>query len=614
VLEGTIGEPMAQSGSTSSQPPRSPGRAKILEAVREAALAITSELSLDDLLHRLAGLGRDLVHAKYAAIGVASPDGRGLERFIVSGLSDQEVAAIGDWPRGYGLLGAILAEQKPIRLDNIASDPRSVGFPTNHPPMTSFLGVPIIARGRVLGSFYLADKLGARSFAPEDEHLIVLFAAHAALSIENARLFTQTDTELRDKVAQLRRAEERSRFLAEFAALLPGRPTTEISLHRVAAKIADVLGDVCSIRLFTKTEPHQIRLSNTFHRNQARIVAADAVLDRLWPAVITQVVETGQPIFVPDASLTLPSPEASALREGHCTGVVILPMATQSALYGVLAAFSSGAYRFSGEDLAFATILAERLATALENVELHEKLGAAMKAREEFVSIAAHELKTPVAVLRGSADILNASPELDPERRQRVVDTITRNAEHLATLTNQLLDEFRLQSGRLDFSYTELDLVALVREVIDRIRNHSRTVTIEVRAECERASGLWDRGRLDQVITNLVDNAVKYSEPGAPIMIRIWQEASEYRLSVADHGIGIPEDSQPHIREAFFRAPNARAANPNGTGLGLHLSSEILERLGGHLWFESREKQGTIFYVAVPVRAPEAQSQQATRT
>jgi signal transduction histidine kinase len=162
-----------------------------LEALNEATLAITAELSLDRVLQRVVSLARDLASARYAALGVPDQQG-GLEQFLYSGMTQQQVAAIGHLPEGRGLLGALMHSSRPIRLRNIADDPRSVGFCDYHPPMTSFLGVPIISKGQLLGTLYLTDKIGADEFTVEDEKLIVMLAAHAAIAIENARLYQQT--------------------------------------------------------------------------------------------------------------------------------------------------------------------------------------------------------------------------------------------------------------------------------------------------------------------------------------------------------------------------------------------------------------------------------------
>jgi len=174
-----------------------------LGAFNEATLTITAELALDRVLQRIAHLARELVNARYAALGV--PDGNnGLEQFLTSGMSEEEIAQMEHPPEGKGLLGALLHSTTPMRVPRIADDPRSAGFCGNHPEMTSFLGVPIVSKGALLGTLYLTDKIGADEFSEDDEQLIVMLAAHAAIAIENARLYQQ--------VQRLAVLEERERI------------------------------------------------------------------------------------------------------------------------------------------------------------------------------------------------------------------------------------------------------------------------------------------------------------------------------------------------------------------------------------------------------------------
>ena len=163
-----------------------------LDAIHEAALTITSELSLPIVLNRIVALARDLVEARYAALGIPDPKNDHLVQFITSGMDEHQKIAVGDLPIGRGLLGALLEpDAKPIRLTNIADDPRSVGFVPGHPRMSSFLGVPIRSRGKLLGNLYLTDKLNSTEFDETDQKVIETLAGYAAVAIENARLYQQ---------------------------------------------------------------------------------------------------------------------------------------------------------------------------------------------------------------------------------------------------------------------------------------------------------------------------------------------------------------------------------------------------------------------------------------
>jgi signal transduction histidine kinase len=177
----------------------------------EAGMALASEVSLDAVLLRIVELAVDLTGARYGALGVLTPDARSIEEFITVGITAEERAALGDPPTGHGLLGALIREARPLRIPDIAADPRSVGFPPNHPPMTSLLGAPITGRGKVFGNIYLTDKQDADAFDDEDERVLVVLATQAAVAVENARLHAETERSGRE-LQRLQVLEERERI------------------------------------------------------------------------------------------------------------------------------------------------------------------------------------------------------------------------------------------------------------------------------------------------------------------------------------------------------------------------------------------------------------------
>jgi nitrate/nitrite-specific signal transduction histidine kinase len=180
-----------------------------LEALHEAGLTLSAELALEVVLERIVNLARELTGARYGALAVVDEAGQ-IVRFLTQGLTDEERARLGQPPTGRGLLGQIFVDDLPIRVDEIARDPRSIGFPPGHPPMRTYLGVPIVLHGRRYGNLYLTDKQGAAgpiSFTDEDERVVTLFAAQAAVAMENARLHGQ--------VQALAAASERERIARE---------------------------------------------------------------------------------------------------------------------------------------------------------------------------------------------------------------------------------------------------------------------------------------------------------------------------------------------------------------------------------------------------------------
>jgi len=180
--------------------------ASLLKAINDAVLAMAAELRVAPILQRLVESARELVKARYAALGI--PDGEGgFAQFITSGMSAAQIESIGPLPRTHGLLGAMLTETAPYRTSDIRTDPRFQWWPPPHPRMSSFLGVPILAKGRVIAAFYLTDKIGADEFSEDDQAAVEMLAAHAAIAIENARLF--------ERSRELSVVEERTRLARE---------------------------------------------------------------------------------------------------------------------------------------------------------------------------------------------------------------------------------------------------------------------------------------------------------------------------------------------------------------------------------------------------------------
>jgi signal transduction histidine kinase len=185
-----------------AEPPRAGG-----ERLNDAVLLIASELALEPALRKLVAAARELAGARYAAIGIPDAEGDAFAAFLTDGMSDEQITALGPLPRQHGLLAAMLTDPAPFRTDDITADPRFQWWPHAHPRMKSFLGVPIVSKGTVVGAFYLTDKQGGPRFTAEDQHTIEVLAAHAAIAIENARLFELT--------RELSVVEERTRLAHE---------------------------------------------------------------------------------------------------------------------------------------------------------------------------------------------------------------------------------------------------------------------------------------------------------------------------------------------------------------------------------------------------------------
>jgi signal transduction histidine kinase len=292
------------------------------------------------------------------------------------------------------------------------------------------------------------------------------------------------------------------------------------------------------------------------------------------------------------------------LRDLRIVSLMCVPLWARGKTLGAISlASSESGRRFGPEDLAFAQDLAARASVAIENARLYREARDAVRARDEFLSIASHELKTPLTTLQlqiqGLArKVRNTKGEPALEALSPRVTTSERQVERLTALINSLLDISRITSGRLDLDLEPVDLTAVVRDAAARFREDlvRAGCALEIRTDGP-CVGEWDRVRLEQVVTNLLSNAAKYGA-SRPIEVTVRGDETGARLSVRDQGIGIPAEHQARIFERFERAVSDR--HYGGLGLGLWIVRQIVEALGGSIRVESVAGEGSTFTVLLP--------------
>jgi len=260
---------------------------------------------------------------------------------------------------------------------------------------------------------------------------------------------------------------------------------------------------------------------------------------------------------------------------------------------------------FSRDDLALAVLLADQAAVILESRALIDEAArvqaqeAAARLKEDFVSAAAHDLKTPLTTLLGQAQVLELRAGRDAALapHQPAIGRIAREARRLSALVDDLLDASRIEEGKLDVRREPVDLSEVLRHVAERPRPEKDRVVLRLDGRLE---GSYDRRRIEQLVDNLVENGLKYSGADAKVEIRAWREDGEVRITVRDHGIGIPAADLAHIFDRFHRASNVDARTYAGIGLGLYICRGIAQEHGGRIWVESTVGQGSTFHVALP--------------
>jgi signal transduction histidine kinase len=262
--------------------------------------------------------------------------------------------------------------------------------------------------------------------------------------------------------------------------------------------------------------------------------------------------------------------------------------------------------KYTQEDLELAQELARRATQAVENARLYREAQNAIKDREEFLSVAAHELKTPITGLKGFTQILlrrmQKGQAFDPLRTSRDLNAINNQADKLTHLINQLLDISRIELGKLVLEPHYTDLIPLVEGVIAQAQVETTNHSLNLTVPGDPLIVLADPLRFEQVVVNLVNNAIKYSPEGGPVEVELKQASADtICLSVRDWGLGIPPEYRGNIFDRFYQAH--QRAHLGGMGLGLYITRQIVELHGGKIEVSFPAEGGTRFVVTLPVRA-----------
>ncbi|HZO25426.1 MAG TPA: ATP-binding protein [Chloroflexota bacterium] len=379
-------------------------------------------------------------------------------------------------------------------------------------------------------------------------------------------------------------------------------------LRELLERIGDILAvDVVSVLL---TDPDGRSLVPEAVRGLADDVPL-AVRIPIGHGIVGQIPASRQGIIFNDLSMVRDSDPL--LSRAGLNSLLGAPLGVERRVFGVLLIGTRRHRRFVETDLGFLQIMADRVALAIDRSRLYEaeqaarreaaQAGYAIRQRDAFLSVAAHELKTPVTSLCGLSEWLLRMSErgipIDAGRHDRALTMMHRQAQNLSRLVTQLLEMTRLDADRLSLDRQDENLTELVRRSVDQAQTQTTEHQLILSA-APNVHAAVDAFRFEQVITNLLDNAIKYSPEGGPIEIELRQPRPErVRITVRDYGIGIPAGQEARIFERFFQAH--RDSHRSGLGLGLYLSRQIVGEHGGRLTAESARGGGSRFIVDVPV-------------
>jgi signal transduction histidine kinase len=539
-----------------------------LRAVLDASIVVTSELSIEAVLQRIVEAAAELTRARYAALGVIDQSGTALENFVTTGLDEETIRRIGDLPRGRGILGVLIRDAKPLRLAELGADARSVGFPPHHPPMKSFLGVPILLRGVAYGNLYLTEKADGEEFTEQDEELVQLLAAQAAVAIENARLYESA----------MRWGEE-LRSLAEVGNAL----ATEIELPKLLDLIVTRLRELIDARLvfIAMPQPGGETLVQTVAGDHAERYVG-MTLDPT-KSKTARVLERRRSERV-DSLIEDPEVEQQAARYmGARTGLFV-PLVVRDRPIGVIVAQDKQQPdpRFTDGDVRIAEAFAERAAIAIDLSErvAGDALRRVVEGQELERKRLARELhdetgQALTSILLGLRSIEDATRE-DPRVRESVlalrelVVSTLHDVRRLAVeLRPKALDDFGLVPAleRLAETFAEqTDVDVQVQAALG-----------EERLDPEIETALY------RIVQEALTNVVKHAHANT-ISVVLTKKRDGVTALIEDDGQGFDPSRE------------------SGDGLGLLGMRERIALLRGRVAVESSEGSGTTVVVEVPIR------------
>ena len=417
----------------------------------------------------------------------------------------------------------------------------------------------------------------------------------------------------RDVTAE-RRAIRRATFLAAASKILAGPLENVTPLDVIARMTVPWLCDWCNILLVD--DDGQVSSAAAYHHDPSKIEALRTIHpDMRRQRSVARVIHTGEAIIdnditeeqltgsLDDVLVSVHTQEQlGILRSLGLRARMAAPLRARGQIIGAMVLASSDPLRrYDQDDLNLATDLAQRAALAIDNQRLYQRSKAAVAQRDEFLSVASHELRTPVTSLQLAVQsALQLGDEAPPGFLRHALETAERQTRRLGRLVDALLDVTRVQAGRLQLERQPTDLATIVREVSALLAADARRAGCELRLElADGVVGNWDRARLDQVVTNLLTNAIKYGA-GAPIRVTVGKDDAHARLHVVDQGIGVEASERGRIFERFERAVSAK--HYGGLGLGLYIVRRIVAAHGGTVGIESTPGAGAQFTVELPLQ------------
>jgi len=545
----------------------------------EVAQVIGSSLDLKEVLNRVMDAIIALTEAERGFLMLLNDDG--LLEVSIARNFDQETLESGDFAVSRTITRQVFDKGAPVITTNAAEDPRYQGqasIVANQ--LRSIMAAPLRSRGTIIGVIYVDNTIRTGLFHDSDLELLEAFAGQAAVAIDNARLFEETDEKLQRRVEELTTLQWIDRQLNETLDVSKAMDLTVEWAKRMCRAESATLAMLSGQNLEVMSHAGE----------QTPLRRDDATIDPTNP-LIQQVLTSHQ------AALQL-SPDDTEKPET----IFCVPIRRENKSVGIILVAANRENAFDAEAQALVARMADRAAIAIENGRLYDELRIANKAKSEFVGTVAHELKVPMTGIRGYADLLGKVMELN-EQGKDFVERIKNGVTRMQTLVEDLSDISRIESGNLRVELVDVDLGDVLEDAkagtMAQIQERGHTYIEDVEADLPKVKA--DPARVAQVLVNLMSNAYKYTPDGGTITVSIRRHADRVHISVQDTGVGLSPGELAKLGTKFWRSDNEHALKQKGTGLGFSITRQLIELMHGSLDIESEVGKGSTFIINLPV-------------
>jgi K+-sensing histidine kinase KdpD len=555
-------------------------RLRKIHAVMEAALAHTA---LDDLLDELLERVRAALEADTVAILLIDEENDELVARATRGI-EEEVEQGVRIPLGKGFAGRVAAERRTISIENV--DAADIFNPIlREKGIKSLLGVPLVARGRVLGVLHVGT-LAHHRFDRDEIELLEIVGERVALAIDHGILFE----ELRESRESAEATADRLRRVQEVTDAALGGLTLDDLLDELLERIRDALdADTAAILLLEESTDELVaRAAKGIEEEVERRVRIP-----LGEGFAGRVAASREIVAIEDvghADVVNP-----ILQEKGIKSLLGAPLISRGQVLGVVHVGTLRPHIFSAEERELLEIVAERVAVALERSLLHEELLALDNLKREFISVAAHEVRTPASVIFGVAETLaHRRRSLDPSEVDQLVEAFYDASVRLARLTEELLDYSRVESYARELKLEPLNLRSVISQaVLGLAPGGEGRIEIEIPESMTVTS---DREALERILGNLVGNALVHGAP--PVRVGAESRNGDTHITVNDQGPGVREAFVGRLFDPFSRSEDS--SGKPGAGLGLAIALSYTRRLGGELRYEAGQPVGATFSLVLP--------------